>query len=325
MPTFLQQVDFPERCFLKEVLYWVAFQRLPLAFYNEDGHESRETEEIGDYAVDLRELPLSEDETARIGIPPDPDWLDLTGNSEYIHSLSFIDSLLAKSDLDAEARKSLEAERERSVKQNKEITTWLALYNRAIEYPASRIFVALRSGSLRARGRLLPAASLDAARSIIEKGRGTVFDIPISDVPPTFWSLQGINFDTSAAGNGTAYYCHISCRTDYAISLFPGEREEVGGVIKVGDSFILGEKPDLVRPNLRRGRPPYNWDGFHLELAALLHRDELPEKKEAAIEYFRDWFDREHGIKVSRSVVGEKLKPYYDKFIRERADRKSKS
>jgi len=29
-------------------LYWVAFQRLPLAIYNEDGHEFRETEEIGE-------------------------------------------------------------------------------------------------------------------------------------------------------------------------------------------------------------------------------------------------------------------------------------
>jgi hypothetical protein len=39
-------------------------------------------------------------------------------------------------------------------------------------------------------------------------------------------------------------------------------------------------------------------------------------KKEAAIEHFRSWFEREFGIKASRSVIGEKLKPYYDKFLR---------
>jgi hypothetical protein len=87
--------------------------------------------------------------------------------------------------------------------------------------------------------------------------------------------------------------------------------------MRVWDTFILSEKPNLIRSNLRRGRPPYPWDGFHLELAGLLHRNALPEKKEAAIEYFRNWFDREHGIKASRSVIGEKLKPYYDRFIRE--------
>jgi hypothetical protein len=68
--------------------------------------------------------------------------------------------------------------------------------------------------------------------------------------------------------------------------------------------------------SLHRGRPAYPWDAFHLEVAALLGRNELPDKKEAAIEHFRDWFRREHGIPASRSVVGEKLKPYYDRFLK---------
>jgi len=53
-----------------------------------------------------------------------------------------------------------------------------------------------------------------------------------------------------------------------------------------------------------------------LEVAAVLQRGELPVKKEAGIEYFRSWFEREHGVKASRSAVGEKLKPYYDKFLK---------
>jgi hypothetical protein len=35
MPTFLQAVELPNRCFLQEVLFWVAFQRLPIAQYTE--------------------------------------------------------------------------------------------------------------------------------------------------------------------------------------------------------------------------------------------------------------------------------------------------
>jgi hypothetical protein len=50
MPTFLQPVTVPERCFLSEVLLWAAFQRLPIASYTLDGKEIRETDEIGGYA-----------------------------------------------------------------------------------------------------------------------------------------------------------------------------------------------------------------------------------------------------------------------------------
>jgi hypothetical protein len=154
------------------------------------------------------------------------------------------------------------------------------------------------------------------ARSSLEADGRDIFDLDLTDIPPTFWSLQGIDFDASAAANGTDYYCHISCRTDDVFSMFPGEREETTGVMRVGASFVLNGRPGVIRSSLRRGRPSYPWDAFHLEVAELLRRNELPDKKEAAIAYFRSWFDREHGIKASRSVVGEKLKPYYDRFLR---------
>ena len=53
-----------------------------------------------------------------------------------------------------------------------------------------------------------------------------------------------------------------------------------------------------------------------MEVADLLHRNSMPDKKEAAIEYFQSWFEREHGIRPSRAAVGEKLKLYFDKFIK---------
>ncbi len=39
MPTFLQPVALPERCYLEEVLYWVAFQRLPVVAFTYDGQD----------------------------------------------------------------------------------------------------------------------------------------------------------------------------------------------------------------------------------------------------------------------------------------------
>jgi len=68
MPTFLQPVELPERCFLSEVLLWVAFQRLPVALYTYDGKEVRETDEVGDYKIDVADSVLSDDETKRAGI-----------------------------------------------------------------------------------------------------------------------------------------------------------------------------------------------------------------------------------------------------------------
>lgn len=181
----------------------------------------------------------------------------------------------------------MQIEREAATAYEADRKSWLPHYERAIEYPVSKIFVALRDDSLRARGRLLPGADIDLGRSKLEMDGKDIFDLPVADIPPSFWSLQGVDFDASAAGNGTDYYCHISCRTDDVLLVFPGERKEVTGVSRIGDSFVLSERSGAVRSGLRRGRPPYPWDAFHLELAGLLRRNELPQKKEAAIEYFR--------------------------------------
>jgi hypothetical protein len=71
MPTFLQPIELPKRCFLHEVLFWVAFQRLPIASYTLDGKEIRETDEIGGYAVEVFDPTLEEDETAQLFLAAD--------------------------------------------------------------------------------------------------------------------------------------------------------------------------------------------------------------------------------------------------------------
>jgi hypothetical protein len=174
----------------------------------------------------------------------------------------------------------------------------------------------LKSGALRAKGRLLPVAELDRALAILEMNGGDLFDIAPTDISPPFWSLQGIEFGVSAARNESDHYCHVSFRTEDVLSVFPGEREEVTGIERIGSILVLSEKPPVAQSRTRRGRPPYPWDAFHLEMAELLARGELPKKKEAAIGHFQVWFLRKHGVTASRSVIGEKLKPYYDRFIK---------
>jgi hypothetical protein len=314
MPTFLQPVTLPERCFLSEVLLWAAFQRLPIASYL-DGKEVRETDEIGGYAVEVVEQFLEEDETHRAGIPEDPALIALLENKDTSDPSSY-DQFLTRNDLDGDVRKQFEANQAEARAYQRDREAWRPHYQRAIEYPASRIFVALRGGSLPATGRLLPVDDVDEAFSELKANDRDVFDIPFTEIPQGFWRLQGIDFEASAASNGTHRYCHISCQTDDVLSVFPGEREEVSGIERVGASFVVNEKPGGARKHLHRGRPPYPWDAFHLEVAGLLRRNELPDKKEAAIEHLRVWFRQEHGISASRSAVGDKLKPYYDKFFK---------
>ena len=103
---------------------------------------------------------------------------------------------------------------------------------------------------------------------------------------------------------------------------FPGEGIPASGVERIGANFVfdeVSEKPLLsMRP---RGRPAFSWDPFHLEVADLLKRGELPAKKEAAIQHLQDWFGRTLNQRPSRTSIGQKLKPYYDRFMKS-ADRK---
>ena len=69
--------------------------------------------------------------------------------------VSWYDEFLRR-DLEDDLRKKIQAEREVARAYEKEREAWQPHYERAIEYPASRIFVALRGGVLQAKGRLLP-------------------------------------------------------------------------------------------------------------------------------------------------------------------------
>lgn len=90
---FLQPVPVPERIFLGEVLFWVAFQRLPKADFNEDGQEIDDEDSAAGLAIEIPFPEISEEEAERIGIPPDPRYLAML-NEEVTLSPSHYDQLL---------------------------------------------------------------------------------------------------------------------------------------------------------------------------------------------------------------------------------------
>jgi hypothetical protein len=307
MPTFFQPVVLPERCFLREVLCWLAFQRLPIFETDHEGTDLRESTEIGGYVIEVGDSFIDADECKRANIPVDPKYLALVEGRTML-SVSHYDEMLKKyPNTDKAFRQEMENEREEARKFENECEAWKPHYLRAIEYPASRIFVALKSGQLAGSGRLLPTLDVDEATTIAEDR--DVFEIEVTEIPRDFWSLQGIDFEASTARNSIAHYCHISFRTDHVLAVFPGERELIGSVERIGNALVVADATKNPLSRMRRGRPSYPWDSFHVEIAGLLRNNALPEKKEAAIQYFQSWFSKELGIRPSRAAIGEKLTP----------------
>jgi hypothetical protein len=320
MPTFLQPVLVPERCYLFEAFLWVAFQRLPILTTDHEGvdirqsDENRESGEAG-YAVKVIDKYIFDDECERAGIPPDPSWQAAIDGTSIL-PVAHYDQMLKDRKTPKAYRKHLKQERLEAVRFESARDEWKRHYRRAIEYPASRIFVTLKDGRLPTTGKLLPAVDVGEAVEKLAVDGMDIYDIEPTLIPKSFWSLQGIDFEISAAVGEGANYCYIDLSTSDLFAVFPGERAEVVGIERVGDSFILNEGVPQPRMASRRGRPPYPWEAFHLEVASLVSRGELPAKKEAAIQQFQAWFQRELNVQPSRSAIGEKLTPYYEKFLR---------
>ena len=230
--------------------------------------------------------------------------------------LQTYDDLEAQYGHDEAMRRVKEAMEKERADYDRACMEWQPHYERATEYAASQIFLALRDGRLQASGRLIPSPNLGetiAALKAEERyGRG----LPLTEIPRAFWSLKSIHFDISAAQNSETSYCHVVLRTDQLLEAFPGHRRPISAE-KIGDTIVLNETaPSTSQPRTSRGRPSYPWERFHLEVSALLQRNELPAKKEAAIQHFQSWFERELSIRPSRAAIGKKLTPYYDRFVR---------
>src|SRR6516162_4109923 len=150
--------------------------------------------------------------------------------------------------------------------------------------------------------------------------RGDFDDLVDSVIAQDFWTMPGIDWLSNAVTAHGNCYCDISISVEVLMNLFPGERTPVDGTEFVGD-FLLVKEPAAgnVRQPPRRtvGRPPsFCMGGFHVEVADLINRGQMPQKKEAAIQQMLSWFaSTQGGQRPSRSAVSEKLTPYYRRFF----------
>jgi hypothetical protein len=168
---------------------------------------------------------------------------------------------------------------------------------------------------------LLPDIDPGVAVSLLEKEGRTLLDIEDAAIPKEFWCPASIFWEESAARGETKHFCQILCETEELLSVFPYDglaSSFPANVENCGSFFVIknSSRPAQRRParNRRpRGRPKkFDWDEIHYDLASLVKRNALPDKKEAAIALLKEMALKRGAEPPSRAALWPKLQHYYD-------------
>lgn len=317
MTIILMPSNVAEDCFLAEALDWVAFHRYPIEMITENNVDGRFDPEYNEeYEASTQYFDvITSDECRRVGLPPNPSYESQIAG-DYNLRPEDIDRLL-ELDLDEHERKELTEKKRRSIAHYRDVAAWEQQYDAFIEVPKTKIFLALREGRFEARGRPLPKPDLDEAIVELDKGNAWQWtDLKYQRIPDRFWRLDGINWEASSAIADPQHYMHIVVRTSQLFEVFPPPPvEKTNKVSIIAGQYVLD---DEVAPNFqrthKRGRPPYDWDMFHLEVAKVVKSDELPPKQEAFVASMQQWCSDQWGFKPGRSTILQKVSPYYRTF-----------
>jgi hypothetical protein len=327
MFSVLRNVMLADRCFLRELLYWAAVRRFPLWEEDpRDGSDFRFSRECGLDTSIFTESQVTFAECEYAGISPNPRYRALLENGDVFDRDSlervenYIDqqlSALSPEEFSEADREELTARRREIRKELNEVDDWDKDFDTYLEYFKSEVFVDLREGRLDGFGAKLKGSSWEDIQKAIDEGDAYPREQVHLRIGQGEWIPSKIDWDKSILYGKEFSYCWVNIHVDQMFSLYPvPDLSTIGSVKKLCDSYILDRQNlDDPPPQPRRGRPPFPWEQFHVEVAALASKNALPEKKEAAIAYFEGWFRDTIGISVSRSAIGQKLKPYYDRFF----------
>jgi hypothetical protein len=312
----LQAVELAERCFLSELLDWLAFRRLPLALFTINGEEARFSDESGYEAGGLLDRMVTDTECAAAGLPPNPEYVAVLAG-QHFHDLDFYDKMLALR-LEEGELETLRKQRVEAVEYHRRMAQWQVSLDNYLEYFKARLFVDLREGKIHGSGIEIPAKDEVGAIAYIQTDGFYLSEQPTVRIPEALWTHTKIDWENSALIGDQCVYCWVHFSTEAMISSYPIPSPLITDKVNsVGDLYVLdgAGRGESMLPS-RRGRPPLPWDQFHLEVAALTAAGALPRKKEAAIHHFVEWFREEFGVSASRSSIGQKLTPYYERFMR---------
>ncbi len=329
--TVLQLIDPPEYVYLQEALYWPAFGRFPVRWYGlGDETDLRFSIEFSEeYAAPTPEGEIVWDEECKFaGLPLDPRAkIALSDDGELPLPVERYDLLLSKggrgafplTDTDVE---NFSKAREKAVAYFEEFDNWHVQYSDYVDQFQNSLCTALRKGDIIALGVKLPDKYLSSTAEEFEQYAQIEDNLDNrneTEIPKKHWISNNINWAASALKGRDYHFIRVNLAFRDVFLLFPPYELMVTGKAKqIGESYVVPTSTigQIARRHSKRGRPPLPWDEFHVEVARMFRDDEMPQKKESAIAHFQSWFDQKLDCKVSRSAIGERLKPYYNQLIK---------
>ena len=318
-----------EKCYLAEVLLWHAFGRFPeemrLPGMAKDWRFSEEVCEDFEAPHPGRFI-LSPDECSFAGIPPDPlgharaHGVELRRPEDYPGLLHMMEVLKGK---DTQGYKILEYDFELSKELHRNFEDWQRAYNSYSDQFAAEILLELRRGNIKAWGSKLPFAERKSVLKYLSFKEIGLSDLEIVEIPRDQWVTTSVNWEESSLSNGKQAFIWIHLLSSEVLAAFPPRRKLQGptaGILPPGATFAAAPVVPEASPANLRGRPPFPWEPFHVEVARLFRDHEVPEKMEAAIAHFIAWFKADLGEDVSRASISKRLKIYYDELVRKKTE-----
>jgi hypothetical protein len=314
--TVLVPHDVADRCYLSEALLWAAFSRLPLKFLNDQPDTREDGSDVGYFAQSPDIGPVTSEECNKVGLSPRPVW-----RSAYSSSPKYLRGQIAFERSDEKKSELQKAFFEAEEFQYR-LTEWEGKFDQFTEQPRFALVQALLEERLGATGKMLPRATIEASFKLMDReteGWSSARYVDREPIPPDFWSSAKIDWSDSLAeglteGREVAYGL-ILIEVAQLLKEFPLPNGDVyGGVTKAGDYLVL-TSDDEIRGGAKQGRPSYNWDDFHVEMAKRV-RQGLPPKKDACIWEMEKWCEEKWKHSVGKSTLSQKIKPYYDEFVR---------
>jgi len=319
----LEEVFPPEQCYLSEVLYWCAFRRFPTAWYGEDDDYRLELDEVDGFEAPVPAgKDITEEECRYAGIPLDPRTKALVNDTENLDLKHYDDLIricsksrdIKQPDIDDIKKRRAEAE-----KYHAEFAEWMPICKDYLDQFQAEIALKLRRGELVAYGAKLPETDREKVEGLLDNGELEYTDLHFVPIPKEHWILPSIDWDESSITGRTEAYVWTRVNTEEMIELFP--LEDAGQsctVNKLADNyFVTTEASGASTSNKsRRGRPPLPWEAFHVEVAKKIRDGSMPQKKEAGIAEMQEWSLKHYQKAISRSSIGQKLKPYYDELMK---------
>ncbi len=335
--------EVTNRCYLSEALYWVALHRFPIASLLETGDDQREYDDFIEGITAPYSLePVTGDESFLAGIPVNPLWEAEQSFTHYIYP-ELLERFLAN-EKDEQRREDFKLSLAESIAFYQRQAAWDATFESFLDLHSAGLFVALRQGRVIAIGKPLPKKALvqllkrtEASERALKRrelgyyeskpaneprSRGVGVNLDRVDwepIPKEFWVSKGINWRRNCAEGSSASYALILIETVKLFEVFPVPKSEiVRQVSQVGNGYVIldgGDQAINPRSSLR-GRPSFDWKDFDIEMAKRVRDRTLPPKQEALILEMQAWCQAHWGRDVGRSTLLQKIKPYYDAFVR---------